>query len=78
MSKNGEEIASSKTNESPKNVSMVPLIAVLTTLPTKSEENLNSFSSMSKNDNDIFLLEKVQIRRFQWRTVSESFEQKNQ
>ena len=49
----------SETNEAPQKVPMVTLIAVLTTLPNKSEEKPSSFCSMFENDNGIFLQEKI-------------------
>ena len=49
----------SETNEAPQKVPMVTMIAVLTTLPNKSEEKPSSFCSMFENDNGIFLQEKI-------------------
>ena len=49
----------SEKNEAPQKVPMVTLIAVLTTLPNKSEEKPSSFCSMFENDNGIFLQEKI-------------------
>ena len=63
MSKNGEEKLYSKTNDSPQNVPMVPLIAVLTTLPNKSEEKPGSFSWMSEKVNKVFLHEEISSQK---------------
>ena len=63
MSENGEEKLYSKTNDSPQNVLMVPLIAVLTTLPNKSEEKPGSFSWMSEKVNEVFLHEEISSQK---------------
>ena len=63
MSENGEEKLYSKTNDSPQNVPMVPLIAVLTTLPNKSEEKPGSFSWMSEKVNEVFLHEEISSQK---------------
>ena len=52
----------SERNESPQNVPIVTLIAVLTTLSNKSEEKQSSFSSMSENDSEKFLQEKNSVQ----------------
>ena len=84
-SENGEEKASTTTNDSSQNVSMVPMIAVLTTVPNESEEKPSSLSWMSEKDNEFFLQEKnsnqkvpVDLYKAVLKTLSESFVQKSQ
>ena len=83
MSKNGDPPLIPETNQSPQNVPMVTLIAVLTTLPNKSEEKPSNSSSMSENDTEIFLQGKKSSQKMQMdlynavsKTLSGNFGQK--
>ena len=75
----------SEKNEAPQKVPMVTLIAVLTTLPNKSEEKPSSFCSMFENDNGIFLQEEISSQKVPLdlykavlKTLPESFGQKSE
>ena len=66
MSKNNEITIFSESNDSPQNVSIATLIAVLTTLSNKTEEKPSRFCSRSENDLEIFCRQKHHLKKFQW------------